>query len=136
MLEGVSVDYPTVSALRNVNLEVRRAECIGMVGLSGAGKTTLLSLFNGMVRPTRGHVHTLGTCLDTLSHASLRSLRAGVGFVHQELHLVPNLNALQNVLMGKLGQISMVRALALLGDTNFDNDIAFGIKSHGCTVLR
>ena len=114
LLDGVSVDYPTVSALRDVDLEVRPAESIGMVGLSGAGKTTLLGLFNGMVQPTRGHVHTLGTRLDTLSHGNLRSLRARVGFVHQELHLVPNLNVLQNVLMGKLGQISMVRALAML----------------------
>ena len=113
-LNGVSVDYGPVSALRNVDFEVGRAECVGLVGLSGAGKTTLLGLFNGMVRPTRGHVRTLGARLDTLSHGGLRALRTSVGFVHQGLHLVPNLNVLQNVLMGRLGQISMTRALVLL----------------------
>jgi phosphonate transport system ATP-binding protein len=97
-----------------VNLEVRAAERVGMVGLSGAGKTTLLSLFNGMVRPTSGHVETLGARLDSLSHSGLRALRARVGFVHQDLHLVPNLNVLRNVLMGRLGQMSMAQALAVL----------------------
>jgi phosphonate transport system ATP-binding protein len=113
-LDGVSVNYGSVSALRNVDFKMARAECVGLVGLSGAGKTTLLGLFNGMVRPDRGHVHTLGTRLDTLSHRGLRTLRTSVGFVHQGLHLVPNLNVLQNVLLGRLGQISMARALVLL----------------------
>ena len=113
-LEGVSVEFGSLTALRGIHLEVGRAERLGLVGLSGAGKTTLLRLFNGMVRPTRGHVRTLGQRLDALSLSNLRSVRARVGFVHQELNLIPNLNVLQNVLLGRLGQISTARALALL----------------------
>jgi phosphonate transport system ATP-binding protein len=92
LLDEVSVDYGPVSALRSVSLEVRSAECIGMVGPSGAGKTTLLGF----------------------SHSSLRALRTRVGFVHQDLHLVGNLNVLHNVLMGRLGQTSMPRAMVEL----------------------
>jgi phosphonate transport system ATP-binding protein len=114
LLDEVSVNYGSVSALSSVSLEVRSAECIGMVGPSGAGKTTLLGLVNGMVRPSSGHVHTLGERLDTLSHSSLRALRTRVGFVHQDLHLVGNLNVLHNVLMGRLGQTSMPRAMVEL----------------------
>ncbi len=114
-LDGVSVDFGAVTALRGVDLEVDRAGSLGLVGLSGAGKTTLLRLFNGMVRPTRGRVHTLGERLDSLSRPDLRSLRARVGFIHQELNLISNLNVLQNVLLGGLGQISTARAFLLLG---------------------
>ena len=113
-LDGVSVDFGSVTALDGVNLEVSRAGSLGLVGLSGAGKTTLLRLFNGMVRPTRGYVHTLGERLDVLSRPDLRRLRARVGFIHQELNLISNLNVLQNVLLGRLGQISTGRALFLL----------------------
>ncbi len=113
-LDRVSVEFGSVRALRDIHLNVGKGERLGMVGLSGAGKTTLLRLFNGMVRPTRGHVLTLGDRLDTLAHGQLRSLRARVGFVHQDLSLIPNLNVLQNVLMGRLGQISAARALLLL----------------------
>ena len=113
-LEGVSVEFGSVTALRDIHLEVGKAERLGLVGLSGAGKTTLLRLFNGMVRPNRGHVHTLGQRLDALSFSNLRSVRSRVGFVHQELNLIPNLNVLQNVVLGRLGQISAVRALVRL----------------------
>ena len=112
-LENVSVDFGAVAALRRIHLEVRPGERLGLVGVSGAGKTTLLRLFNGMVRPTHGRVSTLGQPLDTLSLGALRKLRSRVGFIHQELHLIPNLNVLQNVLAGRLGQMSALHSLSL-----------------------
>ncbi|MEE8178174.1 MAG: phosphonate ABC transporter ATP-binding protein [Acidobacteriota bacterium] len=112
-LNQVTVQYGSVRALRNVDLKVGGGERLGLVGLSGAGKTTLLRLFNGMVRPTSGHVLTLGQKLDSLSFEELRHLRSKVGFIHQELNLIPNLSVLHNVLAGKLGQISTARALLL-----------------------
>jgi phosphonate transport system ATP-binding protein len=112
-LDQVSVEFGLVTALRDINLAVSRGESVGLVGLSGAGKTTLLRLFNGMARPTRGKIFTLGSQLDTLSFRELRRLRSRVGFIHQELHLIPNLSVLHNVLAGRLGQISTAQALAL-----------------------
>jgi phosphonate transport system ATP-binding protein len=111
-LDRVEVAFGSLAALREINLTVSKGESLGLIGMSGAGKTTLLRLFNGMVRPTRGRIVTLGSRLDALSFKELRKLRSRVGFVHQELHLIPNLSALQNVLAGRLGQISTARALA------------------------
>jgi phosphonate transport system ATP-binding protein len=113
LLDRVSVQFGSVAALRGVHLEVGSGERLGMVGMSGAGKTTLLRLFNGMVRASRGCVHALGKQLDTLSFAELRELRSRVGLVHQDLSLIPNLTALQNVLAGRLGHVSTLQALRL-----------------------
>lgn len=113
LVRNVSVQFGNVAALRDICLEVAAGERLALVGLSGAGKTTLLRLFNGMVRPAAGHVCTLGQRLDALSSHRLRQLRSRVGFVHQDLNLIPNLNVLQNVLAGRLGQLSTLRALRL-----------------------
>ena len=110
-LEQVTVRFGAVTALRNVSLEVSVGERVGVVGVSGAGKTTLLRLFNGMVKPASGSVHTLGQRLDALSSRAVRRLRSQVGFIHQELHLIPNLNVLQNVLAGRLGRMPALASL-------------------------
>ena len=112
-LNQVTVRYGSLTALHNVDLKIGGGERLGLVGSSGAGKTTLLRLFNGMAKPTSGHVLTLGQKLASLSFEELRHLRSKVGFIHQELNLTPNLNVLHNVLSGKLGQISTARALFL-----------------------
>jgi phosphonate transport system ATP-binding protein len=113
-LAGVSVAYGSRFALRDVDLDVRPGEIVGMIGLSGAGKTSLLRLFNGMVRPAAGRVHVLGNPLDTLGSGALRALRARVAFIHQELCLVGNLSALQNVLMGRLGRTRLLPSVRML----------------------
>jgi len=111
-MRDVAVDFGPVAALRDVAFDVGRGESIGLVGPSGAGKTTLLGLINGMVRPMRGEVRTFGEDLATLPAKRLRRLRSRIGFVHQQLHLVPSLSVEQNVLMGGLGRASLAGALA------------------------
>jgi len=75
--------YPSgFSALRNINLEIRRGEIFALLGPNGAGKTTLISTICGIVNPTRGTVHADG-------HDIVRDYRASrskIGLVPQELH--------------------------------------------------
>ena len=105
-LNGASVTYGSTVALDSINLQIRPGEAVGFVGLSGAGKTTLFRLLNGMVRPTRGTVQVNGNSLASLSLEELRQVRAQIGFVHQDLSLIPNLRVLHNVLAGRLGRLS------------------------------
>lgn len=114
VLDRVTVRFGAHAALVDVDLEIASGEIVAFVGPSGAGKTTLLRLLNGTLRPTSGHVLVRGVPLDEFSPAALRELRASVGFVHQDLSLVPNLRALSNVLMGRFGRVGFGGALRAL----------------------
>ena len=110
-LEGARVSFAGREALAGVDLEIRPGEALALVGPSGSGKTTLLRLLNAAVEPAAGRVRVDGRALDELSPAELRALRAHIGFVHQDLCLVPNVRVLSNVLAGRLGQQSLLASL-------------------------
>lgn len=100
--------------LKGLTFTVEPGERIAFLGPSGAGKTSLLRVLAGNHQPTSGHVHTLGTCLSELKPVGIRRVRAHMGFVHQDLALVPNLRVLQNVLAGRLGRQKVFGALRSL----------------------
>ena len=108
------MSYPGIRALAAVDLQVDPGEAVAIVGPSGAGKTTLLRLLNGSARPTSGTVAVGGERLSEMSTRRLREVRASIGFVHQDLRLVPNLRVLQNVMAGQLGRLSTLGAVRAL----------------------
>ncbi len=113
-LSGAERSYGPVQALRPLSLAVRPGERVAIVGPSGAGKSTLLGLLNTSLAPSRGDVQVLGSPVAALSPRALRSLRARIGTVYQQLQLVPQATVMQNVVAGRLGRISLGRALFAL----------------------
>jgi putative ABC transport system ATP-binding protein len=86
--------------LDDVSLNVERGASLAIVGASGSGKTTLLGLLAGLDRPTSGSVTLAGEALDRLDEeARARVRRRLVGFVFQSFHLLPALNAEENVML-------------------------------------
>lgn len=86
--------------LDEVSLSVERGASLAIVGASGSGKTTLLGLLAGLDRPSSGSVTLAGESLDTLDEeARARVRRRMVGFVFQSFHLLPALNAVENVML-------------------------------------
>ena len=87
-----------VQALRGVSLAVAAGELVAVMGPSGSGKSTLLTLAGGLDTPTRGSVVVEGTPLAGLSPRALARLRRrSVGYVFQDLNLIPALTAAENV---------------------------------------
>ena len=113
--EGLGKRYTrrdvSVDALIDVNLEIDERSFVTVTGPSGSGKTTLLRVLNGTVRPTAGSVHVDGTPLSSLRGSEIKRVRAGIGFVHQDLGLVPNVRVSQNVLAGRLGRMGFLRSV-------------------------
>jgi len=87
-----------VPALRATDLVVMPGEFVAIMGPSGSGKSTLLSLAGALDAPTAGRVLVHGTDLATLSPTALAALRRRtIGYVFQELNLLPGLTAVENV---------------------------------------
>jgi putative ABC transport system ATP-binding protein len=96
----VSSPEGTLTIVSDVDLDIRPAESVAIVGSSGAGKSTLLALLAGLDLPTSGKVWLAGTDLTDLDEDGRARLRAQrVGFVFQSFHLVPALTALENVML-------------------------------------
>ncbi|MEM7264140.1 MAG: phosphonate ABC transporter ATP-binding protein [Planctomycetota bacterium] len=110
-LSNVTVRYDSVVAIDNVSVRVEAGSRVGLVGPSGAGKTSLLRLLNGTIRPTSGAVRVGEATLSDLSAQELREIRERIGFIHQDLGLVRNIRAIQNVLAGRLGRRTFLGAL-------------------------
>jgi predicted ABC-type transport system involved in lysophospholipase L1 biosynthesis ATPase subunit len=106
-----------IEVLREVSLEIPRGESVFLCGASGAGKTTLLYTLAGLERPEAGEVLFEGHSLYRIGSDRLSSLRnARMGFVFQSYFLLPELTALENVLLPAMigGNADPDKASALL----------------------
>ncbi len=89
-----------VTALNDVTLDIEKGEFVAVMGPSGSGKTTLLSIMGAMSTPTHGTVIIDGIPLHSLSADGLADFRSQrLGFVFQQLYLLPYLSASENVML-------------------------------------
>jgi len=96
----VSSPEGSLTILSEVSFSIAAGETVAVVGPSGAGKSTLLALLAGLDLPTQGYVVLNGVNLGELDEDGRARVRAeSVGFVFQSFHLVPSLNALENVML-------------------------------------
>jgi putative ABC transport system ATP-binding protein len=131
LLSGVTREHrqgsSVVHALRGVDLAVHPGELVAVMGPSGSGKSTLLHVAGGLDTPTSGQVLVEGTDLASLSAtASATVRRRSVGYVFQDLNLLPSLSALENVslpreLDGVRGRQARGEALEALAEVGVDD---------------
>lgn len=127
-LRGVSKVYQrgdqVVRALDGIDLSLPEHGMAAIVGPSGSGKSSLLHLIGAMDRPSEGEVFVAGQFLNTLPESGLTAFRRNtVGFVFQSFNLIPNLSAIENVMLpmefaGVAAGERKRRATALLEQVN------------------
>ena len=128
-----------IAVLEAVSFAVQPGEFVVIMGSSGSGKSTLLSLLSGLDRPSSGRIRIDGADITDWSEDQLAPIRNSVfGFVFQSFHLVPSLNALENVAFPaelRGDKDARLRAHSLLarvglGDrvTNFPHQLSGGEK--------
>ncbi|CAH2408047.1 sugar ABC transporter ATP-binding protein [Mesorhizobium escarrei] len=96
---GIGKTYPGVRALHDVSVELRHNQVLGLIGQNGSGKSTLLKILSGMEQPTTGKIRLRG--VDTVVRSPLAAASMGIGLVHQEQSLIPNLTVAENIFFDK-----------------------------------
>jgi len=96
---GVSMHYPGTLALDNVNFQLHRGKVSALIGENGAGKSTLVRILAGIARPTGGSLLMDGHEIHMHSVRDADAL--GIGIIHQELNLCPNLSVAENIFLAR-----------------------------------
>lgn len=99
---SMSKRFGNITALDNLNIQIKRGEFVAFMGASGSGKTTLLNILTCLDVPTEGQVILDGVDAGSLDEDSQRQFRANkVGLIFQQFHLIPYLNVLENIMLAQ-----------------------------------
>jgi ribose transport system ATP-binding protein len=98
-LEGVSKSFPGVKALSGIDLSIRKGEVHALLGENGAGKSTLMKILGGIYQADEGRIFIEGSEQKFAGYND--AIAAGIGIIFQEFSLVPYLNAVENIFLGR-----------------------------------
>ena len=98
-MTGITKRFAGVQALKGVSLSVWPGEVVALIGENGAGKSTLMKILGGVYQPDEGAIKIAGQ--PTVIQSVNDSTRAGVGFIHQELNVLDNIDVAGNVFLGR-----------------------------------
>jgi len=98
-MKGICKRFGGVQALRNVDLELRRGEIMGIVGDNGAGKSTLMKILSGAYLADEGEIYVEGRKVRIRN--PLDASRLGIGMIYQDLALFNNLDVARNIFIGR-----------------------------------
>ncbi len=98
-LEHIRKEYPGVVALKDVTLQLRPGEVLGLIGENGAGKSTLIKCCSGAVIPTSGKIRVNGKEFDRMTPQL--AAENGIAIIYQEFNNVGELSAAENLFLGR-----------------------------------
>ena len=99
------------TAVDSVTLDIPSGQMVGVIGRSGAGKSTLLRMINRLADPTSGTISFNGRLVSNLRGADLRGWQRDCAMIFQQFNLVPRLDVLTNVLLGRLNHRSTITSI-------------------------
>src|SRR5258705_7524482 len=98
-MQGIEKRFGGVHALRGVDFSIAAGEVVALVGENGAGKSTLMKILGGVHQPDAGSILIDDTPAPI--HAVSDAINRGIGFIHQELNVLGNLDVAANVFLGR-----------------------------------
>ncbi|MBY3345203.1 MULTISPECIES: phosphonate ABC transporter ATP-binding protein [Rhizobium] len=110
-LKNVTRRFGKKLAVDSVTLAIPQGQMVGIIGRSGAGKSTLLRMINRLQEPSSGSVHFAGVEVSGLRGQALRNWQRDCAMIFQQFNLVPRLDVLTNVMLGRLNHRSTLLSL-------------------------
>jgi phosphonate transport system ATP-binding protein len=110
-LESITRRFGANVAVGDVSLDIPQGQMVGVIGRSGAGKSTLLRMLNRLIDPSDGAIFFEGTEVSALRGGKLRAWQRDCAMIFQQFNLVPRLDVITNVLLGRLNHRSTASSL-------------------------
>ena len=110
LISNVNKYFGNNHAVKNVSFKVNKPQMIGIIGRSGAGKSTLLRIINRLTDATDGEIEVDGQNILQLKSKEKRSWQRNCAMIFQQFNLVPRLDVLTNVILGRLNYQGSFRA--------------------------
>ena len=96
-VEGLNKCFGDKQVLKDVNLEIKKGEVIGLIGPSGSGKSTLIRCINNLEQPTSGNIYIDGENITQMGN-EIDKVRQQIGMVFQHFHLFPHKTVFENII--------------------------------------
>ena len=144
-MRGISMTFPGVKALDNVDFTLRRGEIHALMGENGAGKSTLIKCLTGVNDYEAGEVRVEGIEGPIRNRSTLDAQKRGISTVYQEINLCPNLTVAENLFIGrepmtKFGTIRrgeiLERAQKLMDDLNLPVDASRNLEEYSLAMQQ
>lgn len=103
-VKDLSKSFGENKVLHNISFELRRGEVHALMGENGAGKSTFMNILAGLLQPDEGTIELNGKKLDSFD--PVQHQKAGIAMIHQEIMMVPELTAGQNIFLGREKEIT------------------------------
>ncbi len=141
-MRGISIEFPGVKALDNVDFTLRSGEIHSLLGENGAGKSTLIKALTGVYAIDSGTIKVAGAT--RTFHGTADAQAAGVAPVYQEINLAPNLTVGENVMLGNEirgwhginWRATHAKARTYLAELGLDIDPRSPLSSHSLAVQQ
>ena len=110
-LDKVTRRFGANTAVNDVSLDIPEGQMVGIIGASGAGKSTLLRMINRLIDTSEGRIVFHGTEVSALKGQALRNWQRDCAMIFQQFNLVPRIDVLTNVLLGRLNHRSTLSSV-------------------------
>jgi simple sugar transport system ATP-binding protein len=144
-MKGITMTFPGVKALDNVDFKLRKGEIHALMGENGAGKSTLIKCLTGINAFESGEIHVDGIEGKVVNHSTLDAQKKGISTVYQEVNLCPNLSVAENLFIGreprtKIGTIDWKamnkRAQQLMDSLDINIDVTQNLEEYSLALQQ